>query len=409
MTSEDLEEPGGLNLADRIRRLASGRTTLDVAQFQFIGLTDIRARYGDGWPAKRDRVQAIARHFITRRINPEDVMIPGADGFLVVFGKRTGLLADAAAQRISKSLNDFFIGSDPDDIDVRFEARRKTMSVEDLAAAFADMIAAQIAPDPVDPALPDCPPEPATTRMAFQPAWDARREALTTWVVRPLDPRTGHPVTGYHFESAIDSPRHYAELDEIQLRDSEEAIRRLFASGRKALVTTVLHASSLQGANALTKMSGIMAGFDRDLVRYRIIRVTGIEPGFPRIYLEDICRALRTRVPNIVFGLDWREPDIASALRLQPMGIGFPLSPDAMHGSPRADMLARIRGAVETCHQHHTPVFVDGGFGPDLAQRFIADGVDVLASPKIWPIVEDIGAAEKWPAAKLGPAQDSAA
>jgi hypothetical protein len=165
----------------------------------------------------------------------------------------------------------------------------------------------------------------------------------------------------------------------------------------------------LQSPNTLTRLSQVMAGFDRKLVRYRIIRVTGIETGFPRIYLEDICRVLRTWVPNIVFGLDWREPDIASALRLQPVGIGFPLSPDATSGARRADMLARVRGAVETCHQHHTPVFVDGDFGADLAQRFIADGVDVLASPKIWPIAEDLGGAEKWPAAKLGPAQDSAA
>ncbi|MEP7211074.1 MAG: hypothetical protein ABI740_09580 [Alphaproteobacteria bacterium] len=403
--TEDLETPDGLNLAERIRRLASGRTTLDVAQFQFIGLTDIRARYGDGWIAKRDRVQAIARHFIAKRINPEDVMIPGADGFLVVFGRRTGLLADAAAERISKSLNDFFIGSDPDDIDVRFEARRKAMSIEDLEAAFADMIA----PDWIESALPDGPPALELVRMGFQPAWDARREALTTWIVRPMDPRTDYPVNGYHYDAVIDAPHQFAEFDELMLRDSEDAMRGLFASGRKALMTTALHVTSLQSANTLTKLIGIMAGFDKKLVRYRIIRIAGIEPGFPRIYLQDICRALRSRVPNIVFSFDWREPDIASALALQPVGVGFPLPADATSGTPRPDMLARIRLAAETCHHHHTPFFVDGSFGQDLAQRFAADGVDMLASPKIWPIAEDLGGAGKWPAAKLGPAQDSAA
>jgi hypothetical protein len=113
-------------------------------------------------------------------------------------------------------------------------------------------------------------------------------------------------------------------------------------------------------------------------------------------------------VPNIVFGLDWREPDIASALRLLPVGVGFPLPPDAAGGASR-EMLARIRGAVETCRQSHTPFFIDGDFGPDLAHRFLADGVDMLASPKIWPLAEELGGAEKWPASKLGPPQDSAA
>ena len=408
MTTEDLEAPDGLNLAERIRRLASGRATLDVAQFQFIGLAGIRARYGDGWLVKRDRVQSVARRFIATRINREDVMVPGADGFLVVFGQRTGLLADAAAQRISKELNEFFVGANPDDIDVRFEAQRKTMSVEDLANAFGDLFFATEAGEDASPAASG-PLNPASLEMSFQPAWDARREALTTWIVTPIDPRTGRRVSGYHFETDLEATRHYAELDELQLKASEQAIRGLFASGRKALVTTALHVSSLQNANTLIRLFGVISGFKKDLARYRIIRIAGIEPGFPRIYLEDICRMLRLRVPNVVFGLDWREPDVASALRLQPVGIGFPLAPDLLSASPRADMLARIRNAAEVCHLHHTPVFVDGDFNLDLAQRFLAAGVDVLASPKIWPLARQLDGAEKWPSANLGPAQDSAA
>ena len=38
----ETEAPGALNLAERIRRLSNGRATLDVAQFQFIGMTEIR-------------------------------------------------------------------------------------------------------------------------------------------------------------------------------------------------------------------------------------------------------------------------------------------------------------------------------------------------------------------------------
>src|SRR5215468_1742955 len=100
--STEVEAPDGLNLAERIRRLANGRNTIDVAQFQFIGLDEIKARYAHRWPEKRERVQGIARDFITKRVAPEDVLIPGADGFLVVFGSRAGILADTAAQRISK-------------------------------------------------------------------------------------------------------------------------------------------------------------------------------------------------------------------------------------------------------------------------------------------------------------------
>ena len=88
MTCMDIESesPGGRNLAERIRRLANGRNTIDIAQFQFIGLDDIRTCYGQRWSEKRDRVAQIARQFISKRIAAEDVLIAGADGFLLVFG-----------------------------------------------------------------------------------------------------------------------------------------------------------------------------------------------------------------------------------------------------------------------------------------------------------------------------------
>jgi glycogen operon protein len=111
--SEEIAALGGLNLAERIRRLAKGRTTLDVAQFQFIGLTEIRARYGDRWAEKRERVNAHAQHFISRRLAPDDVLFAGADGFLLVFGAFSGSFAEAATNRIAKELNAYFLG-EPD-------------------------------------------------------------------------------------------------------------------------------------------------------------------------------------------------------------------------------------------------------------------------------------------------------
>ena len=139
--SHDHDAPEALNLAERIRRLANGRNTIDVAQFQFIGLEEIRQRYGVRWNDKRERVQGIARHFISKRIAPEDVLIPGADGFLVVFGSRAGILADTAAQRISKELNTFFVGCETEDSDIQLKSRHASMSVDDFAQAFGDLIA----------------------------------------------------------------------------------------------------------------------------------------------------------------------------------------------------------------------------------------------------------------------------
>ncbi|MBI1361827.1 MAG: hypothetical protein GC155_16245 [Alphaproteobacteria bacterium] len=403
-----------LNLADRIRRLADGRPTLDVAQFQFIGLRDIRARYGDAWTEKRDRVQAIAGDFISKRIWPEDVLVAGADGFLVVFGQRSGLIADAASQRISKALNDFFIGLGPDDVDVQFEARRKAMAVEDITGVLDDLSFLDDETDPADLRynIPTGPLPAQLMQMRFQPIWDARREALTNFLVTPVDPRTAERVAGYHFEPHADAVRSYLELDELQLKASEEALQNLFSAGRKALISVSVHVSSLQTTAALSQIFSVLSGFDRKLAAYRVLRIVGIEPGFPRIYLEDICRTLMTRVQRMAFGIAWNEPDIPSLLRLRPSAVGFLLPPAATSPwSSRADLIGRVRSAIEVCTPHHVPFFVDGNINPDLARAIVAERASFLASPRIWPLTAKVPGAGKWFASRLNdrPLQDSAA
>ena len=375
-----------------IRRLANGRTTIDVAQFQFIGLEEIRHRYGDLWKERRDKVVHVAREFITRRIAPEDMMIPGADGFLLVFGSRSGIVADAAAQRISTELNTFFLGAADMDDDIQFFACHRSMSVDDFAEAFGDLIAEsrQLAAGARSRTAPGEMP------MGFTPVWDARRGALTTYFVTPLDRETGHPLDWDH------THHRHTEMDEQKLRASEEAMRSLFATGRKALVGVALHISSLNNQQSLERLLAVMSKFDRALSRYRVLRISGVEPGFPRIYLEDILRTLRPRIPNIAIGFNWTDPDIGRVMKLQPAAIGFSLPPGSLGPrAPRADLFARVHAAVELARHHGAPVGVEGDIAPEHAQRFVADGVQHLASLRIWPVLPALPPAQIWPASKL--------
>lgn len=401
MTAHELDTPDGLNLAERIRRLANGRTTIDVAQFQFIGINEIRQRYGVRWDETRERVQSVSRHFISRRIAPEDVLISGADGFLVVFGSRTGVLAEATAHRISQELNTFFVGAPDIGNDFRIEAAHRSMSVDDFAEAFGELIAESRHSHAVRPRS-----APGQIPMGFTPVWDARRGALTTFFITPLDAETGYPLDWDH--------THYrhTEMDEMKLKASEETLRELFSRGKRALVGVALHVSSLNSQASLSRLFTTMATFDKQLARYRVVRITGVEPGFPRIYLEDIMRNIRSRIPNIAIGLNWTEPDVPSVLKLQPSAVGFTLPPGALASqASRTDIFARIHAAVEPAKHLAIPIGVEGDILPDQAQRFAADGVQHMASWRIWPIRPDLPAAELWPASRLNQAAncDSAA
>jgi hypothetical protein len=391
---EELEASGGLNLAERIRKLANGRNTLDVAQFQFIGIADIRDRYGERWREKRERVAQVARHFISRRIAPDDVLIAGADGFLLVFGNFTGFLADAAARQISKEMNAYFLG-DPDLEDMQIDAQHHAMSVDDFARAFGAMISGSRELDVRTPAL-RASASPAPFTMGYTPVWDAGRGALATYFITPLDPATGFPLSWDQH-----SHRH-ADMDERKLNDSEADMRRLFASGGRALVGVAVHVSSLNGEQVLSRMVQAMARFDRKMVRYRVLRVSCVEPGYPRIYLEDVMRAVRPHAARIAIGLNWMEPDVASVLKLQPAAIGFSLPPGAMtQPSLRSEVFSRIAAAVEMARGYGVMIGVEGDLHAEHAQRFRQDGVNHLCSPRLWPVRPSLNAAETWPTARL--------
>ncbi len=393
LEADDGLNPGGLNLAEKIRRLANGRATIDVAQFQFIGLDVVRERYGPRWNERRAKVVHVARNFITKRIAPDDVMITGADGFLLVFGSRSGILADAAAQRISTELNTFFLGAADIDDDIRLVAQHRAMSVDDFAEAFGDLIAESR----------DLPSSQAPIRvgsgeipMGFTPVWDARRGAITTYFVTPLDAATGRPLEWDH-----DRHRH-VDMDDLKLKASEEALKKLISSGKKALVGVAVHVSSLNHQQSLERLLATMTKFDRKLAAYRVVRLSGVDPGFPRIYLEDIFRTVKTRVPNIAIGFNWTEPDVGSVMRLRPAAVGFSFPPGTLgaHG-PRADLFARIHAAAELSRLHAVPIGVEGEIDPEHAQRLAAGGAQLLASPRIWPVKPALPPAQLWPASRL--------
>lgn len=381
----ETETAGGPNLAERIRRLANGRATLDVAQFQFVGIADIRKRYGARWAEKRDRVGQVAADFISRRIAQDDVLIAGVDGFLLVFGAHAGRMAEQAASRISAELNTFFLG-DPDLDGIQISSQHHAMSIDDFAAAFGSMLVkVQKAAGPCD-----------TVGMGFTPVWNARGGALSAFFVTPLEAATGAPL-----DWDRGSHRH-AEMDQRKLKASEIAMRSLWASGGRAIVGVAMHVSTLNSQQGIARIVQTMAEFDSRTARYRLLRVSCIEPGYPRIYLGDILRTMRPHALNIALGLDLNEPDLASIVKMQPTAIGFTISSRALdQAGPRADIHGKVAAAIELAKHHGVLVGVEGDLHAEHAMHFLQQGVSFICSPRIWPVRASLPSAELWPAARL--------
>jgi hypothetical protein len=133
-----------------------------------------------------------------------------------------------------------------------------------------------------------------------------------------------------------------------------------------------------------------------------VVRISGVEPGFPRIYLEDIIRTLRPRLPNIAIGFNWAEPDIGSVMKLKPAAVGFSLPAGSLGPrAPRTDLFARVHAAAELARHHAVPVGVEGDIAPEDARRFVSEGVQHLASLRIWPMLPALPPAQIWPRSRL--------
>jgi hypothetical protein len=385
------------NLTSRLRAIAKGRETLDVAQFQFIDLDEVRNAYGDRWPENKARILDVAEGFLRRRVDPADLLINAGGGFIVVFGAATGMAAEAAAGSLSHGLNEFFLGDVGETPSPRFGAATHAMPVNDLAESLGDVAV-------VPPAPREVIAGPAQIDWRYTPVWDVKREILSSWYVTPYSKITNERVPGYHFEGAAGSATQFAAIDEAGLLVSEQALQSLIANGRQALIGASLHATSLTNLTTRARLLAMLDKLDKRYFRYRVIKIAGVAPGFPRLYINEIVSVLRAKIPNVVIGAAWDEPDLAKLLQSGPVAVGVSLPKSVVDVGAAVSTLTLMRklsSDIQSAHNAHKPFFVEGMIHADLGLKLSHAGVDNISSPRIWPAGAMPDGMLKWPLSRL--------
>jgi hypothetical protein len=387
-------------LADRLRQLAHGREALDVAQFQFVSLEEIRSAYGERWAEQRARIRDTAETYLRSRMDASDLLISAGGGFVVVFGAAAGAEAAVAAGQLSHSLNEFFLGNAGSDPAPRFGFTSHSVPVKELASSLGDL----------DFITPEAAPEPAEifglpqVEWRFQPVWDVKRETLSNWYVAPYLKKTQARLPGYQFENLPVRASEFAAVDEAGLRVSEQAIQELISQGKQALVGVSLHARTLTNDAARARIISVLDRLDRQLFRYRVVKIAGVAPGFPRLYLNEIVRLLKARVQNVVIGAAWDEPDLAGLLQAGPVAVGatFPQTlVGAAAGVTLQTLLVKLGKDIQRAHLAKLRFFVEGDVPSAVAMKLASIGVDNISSSQIWPAMGTPDAMLKWPATRL--------
>ena len=135
----------------------------------------------------------------------------------------------------------------------------------------------------------------------------------------------------------------------------------------------------------------------------RAVRIAGMAPGFPRIYLSDII-GIMPQLPNLLLAAAWDEPDLKSLVGASSAGLA--LSMPAIGNkelSPASEKEIRgvVESAVSIAHGDNKPLTVSGAFDRSVARLLVELGVDFLSSPKIWPMVCQPRGVSVWPRANL--------
>jgi hypothetical protein len=388
------------SLAAKLRVMAAGRDALDVARLQFVDLEEIRGAYGDRWPSQKARIHDIAESYLQKRIGADDILIAAGGGFLIIYGSAESAATDAATGAITHGLNEFFLGEVGETPAPQFGATKVAMPVKELAESLGEVDFIKGPPPIQAPNLP-------TVDWRYQPVWDVRRETLASWYLTPYSRHDSVRLPGYHFESVVISPAQYCLIDEASLQVSEQTLKELIPLGRQVMIGASIHVSTMVNLGTRAKILSAIDKLDAGFFRYRVLKIAGVTPGFPRLYLNEIVSLLRARMNNVVISGAWDEGDIPGLLEAGPVAVGVTLPRSVVGPSPTVpidNLIRKIAQDAQAVHNARMRFFVDGQIERSLAIRLVTAGADNIASPRIWPAGGAPTGMLKWPSSQLAAA-----
>lgn len=136
-------------IQERLRNALTGRSTVEMGQFQWVNLDMVRKEAGEDWDRLRRKIYNVSAQFIERRLDEGDVLLRAQGGFMLIFGEREGEEASEKVEEISLALNVFFLG---DRIlrKLKIEAEARSLSPEEFLQIVAVAQPMQAVDDDLD-------------------------------------------------------------------------------------------------------------------------------------------------------------------------------------------------------------------------------------------------------------------
>jgi hypothetical protein len=360
-------------LVERLRGRLRHGGTMQAGQVQFVNLADICELAGAHWPAVRARIQEGSTRIARECLEPEDIIIPCADGFLVFFADSSN--ADERAQALAEGLTVYYAGEEGLET-LRARGRALTVSERDLHL--------------LAPTEPHAPSQGGTHALALVPVWSGAAHAIICQAVIPTHCADGVVCYGYdpqYRKTGEHAAEDYSAIDEAVLEAALAHLRALQAMGQAQVVGLAVHSSTMRRQKARTAYLNALREIDESLRRRLFIKIAEIDIGTPLSELVYWTGALKHCVSHV--GLEFHFGDrVLGRLRetgAWSMGCQLPPHPVELGAAALAKLALDVQRWAAAAAGARMRLFLDNFRCKALLQRAEEAGVHFATSAIWWP------------------------
>lgn len=332
----------------KLKLALAGRTNVEMGQFQFLNLEEVRQQAGPDWLNLRTKIYDVSAHFIEKRLDRDDVMFRCQGGFLIIFSVLSGDAATAKVNAITAELCAFFLG-DRALQTLKLAGESRSVSTEEFLEIIAKAQPHEAEPqargrppargdeDPpawaaAEPALASKPSPPRWTQPAgksqatpwdeivFKPCWDARDNAITHHLCVARRVVNGWPAYGRDTFTVLDSRPLNRLLDHSVAVAAQRGFQHVLAQGSQCGLIVPVHYDTISSLSERMSYFAILQSVPVPIRRHFLLRIDAIPDGAPVAQMQELFRSMMPFGSKIIARLPYGASDLR---RFDGSGIGI--------------------------------------------------------------------------------------
>jgi len=310
----------------QLKRHLTSAEQIDVSRYQFVNIERVREAAAERWPVLRERVFIAARSIIEKRVAEDDLVIQCATGYLVIFQDLSGKAAQALTETVRNELQTFFLGEGQELIrQLGVHAVSETLSVEEFTASLADVDIIDMdepAPEATDGT------DLAYTDVRYMPVWDAQREAVASFFVRPLkaDPDTPQLLRSPDLALSELKPDARSDVDLSLLHQAVTALEHLMQSNTRCALIVPAGFNALANPRTRALYATALAKLPSAIRPLIWVQIKDATVNVPHLRLEETARILLNQTGKLFLHVrhDWSHWTRYESIGATALGAQFP-------------------------------------------------------------------------------------